>query len=194
MVSSLGSLVQSCCGERGALQTNVTGACGEHSQCSGHTGFAPLTGVGSPRLHCSGSRLRYRERALRCMRFQFLGTPQKRGFGWSCVLCLNRPSSSGARSLTGALSPVRRVFSPPRPLPQFPPALVGCTLGLFWGAGLQPQPSQQMSTILNLRKSLVRNWEPVGHLVEVPSLGPSLPLSPPPCLLSPVGMGRSATG
>ena len=40
MVSCLGSLVQSRCGEGGALQTNVTGVCGEHSQCSGHTGFA----------------------------------------------------------------------------------------------------------------------------------------------------------
>ena len=41
VVSCLGSFVQSCCGEGGALQTNVTGVCGEHSQCSGHTGFAP---------------------------------------------------------------------------------------------------------------------------------------------------------
>lgn len=44
MASCLGSLVQSCCGEGGALQTNVTGVCGEHSQCSGHTGFAPAHG------------------------------------------------------------------------------------------------------------------------------------------------------
>ena len=44
-VSCLGSLVQSCCGEEGALQTNVTGLCGEHSQCSGHTGFAPALGM-----------------------------------------------------------------------------------------------------------------------------------------------------
>ena len=44
MVSHLGSLVQSCCREGGALQTNVTGACGEHSQHSGHTGFAPAHG------------------------------------------------------------------------------------------------------------------------------------------------------
>ena len=42
MVSCLGSLVQSRSGEGGALQTNVTGLCGERSQCSGHTGFAPL--------------------------------------------------------------------------------------------------------------------------------------------------------
>ena len=44
MVSCSGSLVQSRCGEGGALQTNVTGVCGEHSQCSSHTGFAPARG------------------------------------------------------------------------------------------------------------------------------------------------------
>ena len=43
VVSCLGSFVQSCCGEGGALQTNVTGLCGEHLQCSSHTGIAPLT-------------------------------------------------------------------------------------------------------------------------------------------------------
>ena len=47
MVSCSGSLVQSCYGEGGALQTDIT-VCGEHSQCSGHTGFAPLTGVCFP--------------------------------------------------------------------------------------------------------------------------------------------------
>ena len=46
MISYLGSAssVQSCCGEGGALQTDIA-VCGEHSPCSGHTGFAPLTGV-----------------------------------------------------------------------------------------------------------------------------------------------------
>ena len=38
-------LVQSCCGEGGALQTNVTGVCGEPSQCSGQSGFAPANGL-----------------------------------------------------------------------------------------------------------------------------------------------------
>ena len=38
----LGSLVQSCCGEGGTLQTNNTGVC---SQCLSHTGFAPAHGV-----------------------------------------------------------------------------------------------------------------------------------------------------
>ena len=41
MVIYLGSLVQLCCGEGGTLQTNITGMCGECSQCLGHTGFAP---------------------------------------------------------------------------------------------------------------------------------------------------------
>ena len=45
MVSYLDSLVQSCCGEEGTLQTNITGVCGECSQCLGHTGFAPIHGM-----------------------------------------------------------------------------------------------------------------------------------------------------
>ena len=42
MDTFLGSLVQSCCGEGGTLQTNNTGMC---SQGLGHTGFAPAHGV-----------------------------------------------------------------------------------------------------------------------------------------------------
>ena len=34
-----------CCGEGGTLQTNITGVCGECSQCLRHTGFAPAHGV-----------------------------------------------------------------------------------------------------------------------------------------------------
>ena len=45
MITYLGSLVQSCCGKGGPLQTHVTGVCGEHSQCFGHTGLAPTHGV-----------------------------------------------------------------------------------------------------------------------------------------------------
>ena len=58
-----------------------------------------------PRLHCSGSRLLYMERALRCVRFQFLGTPQKRGFGCTCVLCLPGPERSGSQELDGRTLP-----------------------------------------------------------------------------------------
>ena len=45
MVIYLGSLVQLCCGEVGALQTNATGVCGECFQCLSHTGFVPAHGV-----------------------------------------------------------------------------------------------------------------------------------------------------
>ena len=45
MDTYLGSLVQSCSEEGGTLQTNITGICGESSQCLGHTGFAPTHGV-----------------------------------------------------------------------------------------------------------------------------------------------------
>ena len=41
MVTYLGSLVQLCCGEGGTLQANITGVCGECSQCMDHTGLAP---------------------------------------------------------------------------------------------------------------------------------------------------------
>ena len=45
MVTYLGSLVQLCCGEGETLQTNITGMCGECSQCLGRTGFAPAHGI-----------------------------------------------------------------------------------------------------------------------------------------------------
>ena len=45
VVTSLGSLVQSCCGDGGTLQTNITGMCGECSQCFSRTGFAPTRGL-----------------------------------------------------------------------------------------------------------------------------------------------------
>ena len=44
VVSCSGSLVQSYCEEGGALQTNITGLCGEQSHCSRRTGFAPAHG------------------------------------------------------------------------------------------------------------------------------------------------------
>ena len=77
--------------EGGALQTDIA-LCGEHSQCSVHTGFAlPHRCVCFPRLHCSGSRLLYMEPALRGVWFQFSGVPQKHGLACACVLCLPRP-------------------------------------------------------------------------------------------------------
>ena len=85
-------------------------------------GLPGLLGVCFPRLHCSGSRLLYMERALRCMRFQFSGPPQKHRLSWACVLCLPRLSCPGSqeldgRTLTGCSAP-----SPLRGPSLFPPA------------------------------------------------------------------------
>ena len=46
-----------------------------------------------------------------------------------------------------------------------------------------------MSTIQNLRKSLIRNWEPVCSLVGDAVSGAEFALSPPPCLPPPAGDG-----
>ena len=102
-------------------------------------------------------------------------------------LCLPQQSSSGSQALDRRPLPRAMCFVPSAGPACFRAPVGACALCLFWGAGLWPRPSRWMSTIENLRKSLVRDWEPVCSLVGVPSLGPSLPLSPPPCLLPPVG-------
>ena len=106
MVSCSGLLVQSCCGEGGALQTDITGVCGEHSQCSGHTGFAPahgcvlfpstllrlpaaLYGVG-PALHAVPV-LGYSTKARTRLGLRFVPSPAR--------------AAQAARSLPGTLSP-----------------------------------------------------------------------------------------
>ena len=87
MVTYLGSLVQLCCGEVGALQTNATGVCGECFQCLSHTGFAPTHGVcaflvyTAQALGCSVKELSKAGPGLRVLprskllRFRFLGIP-----------------------------------------------------------------------------------------------------------------------
>ena len=57
MVIYLGSLIQLCFVEGAALQTNITGMCGECLQCLATLGLPRSRHVSFPRLHCSGSRL-----------------------------------------------------------------------------------------------------------------------------------------
>ena len=95
-------------------------------------------------------------------------------------------SSSSSQELDRRTLPrVRRAFSPPWSQPQFPPEPVRCTRLLLSAspapvparAGrvpvprVSPRPSRQMSTIQNLRKSLVRNWRPVCSVVGDVVLG-----------------------
>ena len=87
VVTYLGSLVQSCCGEGGTLQTNITGVCGECLQCFSHTGFAPTHGMcafmvyASQALGCSTGELSQAGPGLHALprskplRFRFSGTP-----------------------------------------------------------------------------------------------------------------------
>ena len=115
MVTYLGSLVQLCCGEGGILKTNITGVCGECSQCLGHTGFAPTHGVCAFPVYtaqapgCSTGELSEAGPGLcgiprsKSLRFSFLGTPERCRLGWACVLC---PSQVRAAQATRCLASV----------------------------------------------------------------------------------------
>ena len=174
MISYSGLLVQSCCGEGGALRTDIC-VWGALTAFRPHW-VCPVQGcLCFPRLHCSGSRLLYMERALRCLQFQFSGTPQKRRFGCACVLCLPRPE---------------RLWQPGAWAPS---PLRGPSLNfLAFGSSLVPAAcvcSQELDSSRDppgggCRPSRISGslWLETGGLFAVlegmPSLGLSLPLSP----------------
>ena len=181
MVIYLGSLVQLCCGEGGTLETNITGVCGECSQCLGHTGFAPAHGVcalpvctaqapgGSAReLSKAGPGLHALLRS-KPLRFRILGTPQRRRLGWACMLCPSQVQAGQVtRCLASALSlDVVRLITFPVPATWFTGWQLVCHLRyatcLFWGANLWLRPSWRMSTVQNPRKS----WLAAGSLLTV---------------------------
>ena len=138
MVTYLGSLVQSCCGEGGTLQTNITGMCGECSQCAcsvGATlGLPPLTvcvlsqfTLLRLRLLClqlsevgPGLRVLPRSKPFR-FRFRFSGTPQRHRLSWTCVLCPSHVRAAQAtRCLTSTVTPRCGVsYTSPIPAAQF---------------------------------------------------------------------------
>ena len=159
------------------MQTNITGMCGECSQCLGHTGFVPAHGVcafpvsGSSFL-CRGlSKLGPGLRALprsKPLRFRFSGTPQRHRLGWAYVLCPSQVRGAQAtRYLVSALSPPGRcILSPPRSqLLGFLCAqwecLLRCAMCLLWGADLWLWPSWWMSTVQDPRKT----WLVPGSLL-----------------------------
>ena len=143
-----------------------------------------------PRLHCSGSRLLYMERALRCVRFQFSGPPQKCRFGCACVLCLPRPEQLGQPEACAPSSRVLCSFSLRGERPRQPEvwALSPPVRRAFSLRG----PSARRRS--GLRKSSDRNRGLFARWEGVASLGLSLPLAPSRCLLPPVGMGRLFSG
>jgi len=106
VVTYLGPLVQSCCGEGGTLQTNITGLCGECVQCLGHTGFAPTHSMCAFPVYntqapgCSEGELSEVGPGLHALprskplRFRFSGTPQRHRLGWTCFVPFPGPSVS----------------------------------------------------------------------------------------------------
>ena len=173
----LGSLVQSCCGEGGTLQTSNTGMC---SQCLSHSGPAHSRRVCPPCPHCSGSRLLHREPSeaspglhapprSKLLRFRHSGSPQRRRLGRACVLC---PSQVWAAQVMRCLvSVVAATYRLPRP----------CR-SVFWVynqrtfAGGCPEPQEVLAK------------KPACSSVENVSLGLRLPPSGSGCL-SPEGDG-----
>ena len=118
MVTYLGSLVQYCCGDRGTLQTNITGMCGECLQCLGHTGFASAHGscafpiYTSQALGCSAGELSEAGPGLcilprsKLLRFRFSGTPQRHRLCLSCGLySFQVQAAQATRCLESALFP-----------------------------------------------------------------------------------------
>ena len=93
-----------CCREGGALQTD-SAVCGEHSQCSGHTGFAPLTGVCFPRLHCAGSGCSIWSGPCVACGSSFRVLLKSADSVGPAFCAFPARAAQAARSLTGALSP-----------------------------------------------------------------------------------------
>ena len=174
MVTCLGSLVQLCCGEGGTLQTNITGMCGECSQCLDHTGFASAHGMciflvyAAQAPGCSAGELS--KVGLGCMHFA----------GLSC-------SGSGSLVLHKGTDSIRHTFYAfPRSqqlrcpgtwwahCPWWAVSWVlvpgaswehhfRCAVCLLWGADLWLWHSWQMSTVQDPRKT----WLATGSLLTV---------------------------
>ena len=139
MVTYLGSLVQSCCGEGGTLQTNISVVCGECSQCLGHTGFAPAHGVCAFPVYaaqapgCSAGKLSKVGPGLHILprskplMFRFLCILQRHQLGWACILCPSQVRAAHAtRCLASTHSPgVVHLIASPVLASWFPECAVG---------------------------------------------------------------------
>ena len=179
MVTYLGSLVQLCCGEGGTLQANITGMCGECSECLGHTGFAPTHGVCAFPVYTaqapgwSAGELSKASPGLcalpRSKPLGFLGSPRRHRLGWACFFALPRSEQlrlPGAWRLQSPSSGECILSSPPSKLGFLGGsrwACLRCAMCLFWGDDLWLRPSWWMSTIQNPKKS----WLAAGDLLAV---------------------------
>ena len=217
MVTYLGSLVQLCCGEGGILQTNITGMCGECSQCLGHIGFAPPHGVcaflvcTAQAPGCSAGELSKAGPVLHALprskplRFRFLGTPTKAQtrLGQRFVP-FPGPSSSGDQVLGEHTLPrCVCLIASPVPTAWFPGCAVGapsqvCCVSLLGSRSLAVTLLVDVNRP-GSQEDLLSNWESARSLVEDALSGAEIaPFRlwlPPACLpASGGGMGQSAAG
>ena len=140
MVTYLGSLFQSCCGEGGTLQTNIIGVCGECSQCFSCT-VAPTHGACAFPVYtaqapgCSAGELSKVGPGLRALprskllRFRFSSTPQRCRFIWACILYPSQVRAAQVtRCLLSAVTPRWAVGLIASPIPAA--RFSGCTMGV----------------------------------------------------------------
>ena len=188
----------------GALQTNITGVCGECSQCLGHTGFAPAHSVYAFPVYtarapggCAGelSKAGPELCALprsKLLRFRSLCTPQRHRLSWVCALC---PSQVRAPQATRCLaSAFSQVCATSYHLP-------GPSLSVSWvwsDSAVSGVPCVSSGGLISdcnppggcqhpgLQEDLVSNWGPACSLVEDAISGaeiaPCLPTLAAACL------------
>ena len=94
----------------------------------------------------------------------FHKSPEQKAAPAFCAFSVR--ARQAARSLMGALS-----LGVVRLLPSASPAPVPARAGRVPAPCVSPRPSRWMSTIQNLRRSLIRNWRPVCSAVGAVVLG-----------------------
>ena len=105
------------------------------------------------------------------LRFRFLGTPQKCRLGWACVLCPSQVQAAQAtRCLVSSFSPggvehlITHLSQPFSFLGvQWEHHLRCAVVSLLWGGNLWLQPTWQMSTIQDPKKT----WLASGSLLSI---------------------------
>ena len=173
VVSCLGSLIQSCCGEGGHCRQMSLACVGSTRGLPASLGLFPLTGVCFPHLHCSGSRLLSREWALCCVDFPGLSHSDS-GFRvvhkstnsiGPAFCAFPGQSSSGSQELDECTLP-----GCGEPYPCRGPSLsflsqsgAPCVSSGELDSSCDPPGGCRPSRIS--RKSLTRSWKPVCSLV-----------------------------
>ena len=133
-----------------ALQTHISGVCGERSQCLGHPGFAPAHGVCAFLVYtaqapgCSAGEMSkagpgwHALPRSKPLRFRFSRTPQRHRLGLRFMPCPGLSSSGGQVLAEHAPRRAVRLFTSLVLLAWFPGRAAGapchvCGVSPLWG-------------------------------------------------------------